>query len=704
MFNRMLPVWILRAWSVFFLLGVLTPALDAEEERTVRADSTSIDRLLAPVKSLENIKCKTPSGIQFESKGEGSWVLRGKLSNKRGTVVLLPGEGAWDISGFSYFRVDLVNSGPGLVWIRGRLDNPGAQDWANSTASQAFIMPGERATLGFPYPRSKEANDAPAIFDKQNGKPNGHRAHWKQFDPANVRACRLTIQSTSEDLSLEDITISMAQPYGAAANADLLKLPYLDVFGQVLRLDWPGKLKNDDELKFRLKEEEKVLASDPGPTAFNRYGGWADGPQLEETGFFRTEKLNGKWWLIDPDGYLFFSHGVNSVGFGQKTPIKGREALFEWLPAENDPLMKDVVEESKAHFMVANLVRTFGADWQEPAYDRLHRRMRYWGLNTLGAWSDKELSQDKKTPYTAILHAGGDWSALGHGISDPFSDAFKNNIRKGLRRIMPDAEDPWCVGVFIDNEVNWTELFVRKTFTRGPQQPARMAAIEWLKEKYGEVGGLNQAWGTEFASWEEIGELPRSETDALKEDVLSLKRLISGTYYKACRDAMREVLPNHLYLGSRMHKAPREVMEEAVKYVDVLSLNSYESLSGSKVPSWADVPCLDTEFHFAAPDRGGLGVGLMPVGDQVQRSRAYVAYVVAGLLHSKMVGTHWFAFTDQSAAGRPGENYQIGFVDVTDTPYSVMTDGCRALAERMYAIGSGEDGNLLSVLESLWTQ
>jgi hypothetical protein len=33
-------------------------------------------------------------------------------------------------------------------------------------------------------------------------------------------------------------------------------------------------------------------------------------------GFFRTEKRQGRWWLIDPDGKPFLSKGVASVTYG----------------------------------------------------------------------------------------------------------------------------------------------------------------------------------------------------------------------------------------------------------------------------------------------------------------------------------------------------------------------------------------------------
>ena len=41
-----------------------------------------------------------------------------------------------------------------------------------------------------------------------------------------------------------------------------------------------------------------------------------------------------------------------------------------------------------------------------------------------------------------------------------------------------------------------------------------------------------------------------------------------------------------------------------------------------------------------------------------------------------MIGTHWFQWLDQPATGRnDGENYNIGFVDVTDQPYAELVDG-----------------------------
>ena len=44
----------------------------------------------------------------------------------------------------------------------------------------------------------------------------------------------------------------------------------------------------------------------------SRYGGLA-AKRFEATGFFRTERVGGRWWLVDPDGCRFLSVGLCSV-------------------------------------------------------------------------------------------------------------------------------------------------------------------------------------------------------------------------------------------------------------------------------------------------------------------------------------------------------------------------------------------------------
>ena len=76
---------------------------------------------------------------------------------------------------------------------------------------------------------------------------------------------------------------------------------------------------------------------------------------------------------------------------------------------------------------------------------------------------------------------------------------------------------------------------------------------------------------------------------------------------------------------------------------------------------------------------------LAPVGDQKERATSYTRFVQGALAHPNFVGTHWFQFRDQPLTGRyDGEGYQIGFVDVADTPYPELTRAAREVGENMY--------------------
>src|ERR1039458_5654031 len=52
----------------------------------------------------------------------------------------------------------------------------------------------------------------------------------------------------------------------------------------------------------------------PAAPAYDVYGGWT---QLTgtKTGFFHTQQIHGRWWLVTPEGNVFFSKGVDNVSY-----------------------------------------------------------------------------------------------------------------------------------------------------------------------------------------------------------------------------------------------------------------------------------------------------------------------------------------------------------------------------------------------------
>ena len=116
---------------------------------------------------------------------------------------------------------------------------------------------------------------------------------------------------------------------------------FVDPYGQYTRMDWPGKVKGAADLQRQHAEEEAAIKAAPVVPDRDEYGGWTRGPQEAATGFFRTLKRDGKWWLVTPSGHLYLSLGVDvllvSDGF---TLVENREYMFNWLPGSDDPLAR----------------------------------------------------------------------------------------------------------------------------------------------------------------------------------------------------------------------------------------------------------------------------------------------------------------------------------------------------------------------------
>jgi hypothetical protein len=252
------------------------------------------------------------------------------------------------------------------------------------------------------------------------------------------------------------------------------------------------------------------------------------------------------------------------------------------------------------------------------------------------------------------------------------------------------AGDPWCLGYFSDNEMSWGDetSLALAALKSPPTQAAKLAFLADLKEKYGEIGKLNTVWETRHAAWEDLA--AAREAPALakaRPDLVAFYRRAAEAYFQGVREAIKQVAPNQLYLGCRFAWGNPVAAAAAAKYCDVVSYNLYQRrVAGFQFNGGADVPLIIGEFHFGALDRGLFHTGLVPVESQATRAQAYEYYVMDALKHPQFVGCHWFQYQDEPTTGRvyDEENYQIGFVDIADTPYPEMIAASRRIAARLY--------------------
>lgn len=509
-------------------------------------------------------------------------------------------------------------------------------------------------------------------------------------------------------------------------NVRLLPPPSLagmvDQFGQFTGANWPGKIHQPADFQSQNSDEQQWLAAHPKPQDRDAYGAWKNGPQFTNTGFFRTAFVvngqevsplsaptnQGRWWLVAPTGRLFFSMGVDVIDYGETTDVSGRESLFTWLPGSGDPLLQFSYPGANrtANFYGMNLYRKFGNTWNSLARGRALDRLDSWGFNTIGNWSYWDLFTARRVPYTVPI--GYDNSGLAQFLSgatatvDVFDPAFPDRVAAGISSgVVSWKNDPWCLGYFVENELPWAgwsssfndqyALPIGALASTNPL-PSKVEFCRLLQGRYSSISGLNAAWSTSLTSWNDISNkavvLPSSPTTACIGDMSAFLTDFSQRYFSIVKLNVKQSAPNQLYLGCRFASRPTEAVNAAAKYCDVVSFNIYYRTLDAN--AWAfttnlNRPCLIGEFHFGALDRGMFMPGLVQTADQADRGQAYAEYLRSVLSLPSFVGCHWFQYYDEPLTGRfDGENYNIGLVSGTDTPYQELIAAAQQALSGVY--------------------
>lgn len=602
----------------------------------------------------------------------------------------------WDFSGGAVLAVDVENRSRDRQLRLTMNISSGSREQRTLAQSHAGIglNPGETRTLRLHLPHDfvhRAPRGVPGIRVMDTGRVNSVEffMQWP-FEAARDGF----VDARIGNLRLE------GEPDRAAAVAEENFFPFIDRYGQYRHGDWREKIRSDADLRRAHAEERRELANVRPPAEWNRFGGWANGPRLRATGHFRTEKYRGKWYLVDPEGRLFFSHGIDVLRpHTDATPTRDRAHWFDFATSGEPVPFNDL-----------NLRIKYGRDnYEREFYDTLLRRLRHWGMNTIGNWGHSDLMLRGEMPYTLQLTdydrslprlAGGPLKF--YDVFDPaYIDAMRNLVETASRRdpaVARSLTDPMCIGYFIDNEINYGNRGARQIFgDLVLKSPAEQAAKqEWerdLRVQYeDDIAALNRAWGTSHASWEawlaDTATVP--ETAAYRTDSAAFFRKAVDQYFRLSRDAIKSVAPHRLYLGSRFISTDavrRDLYEASEKYCDVLTVNVYaHSVANFGGGGFPDMPVLIGEFHFGVLDRGMFRPGVVSAGvTQEDRALAYTRFLQGALAHPNIVGTHWFQFRDQPLTGRwDGEGYAIGFVDVADTPYRELGRAARQVGEHMY--------------------
>ncbi len=425
-------------------------------------------------------------------------------------------------------------------------------------------------------------------------------------------------------------------------------------------------------MKVRLLKDLSDFNPAPATTKLDRFGGDLTN-RSRGTGFFRVEHVDDRWWMVDPEGGRYFNLAINAVQPASKSSVIEQTSLKE----------------------------KFGsaAAWANATTDLLRNN----GFNGVGAWSDYDDIRHSKNPlpYTIILNlmqmfAQAQGSSDGVKVSERFKEfvpyvfdpKFEAFCRKRLSSYASYDADPWLVGVFSDNELQFPRDILDKYLALANDSSAYKAAQAWRLARHKGVPADKQP------------SINDEERDAFQYYALA-------HYYETSHRLIKEVLPNHLYLGARLHGRSTfnaGVWEAIAPHVDVISANVYYHWNPPlerlrETVNRINKPFIVTEWYAKGIDSGMpniTGAGWL-VPSQADRGRFYQHFLLTLLESGGCVGSHWFCYMDNDpedpTAGSSNHDSNKGIVNSRHEPYVELLSAMKEVNDQCYSLIRYFDGH-----------
>ena len=390
----------------------------------------------------------------------------------------------------------------------------------------------------------------------------------------------------------------------------------------------------------------------------DRFGGWMTS-NLGATGFFRTAKVDGRWWIVTPDGHPFISKAVTTLS------VKSSRNQNE------------------------TMLSKYGSSeaWLEAEVAYLHDN----GFNSVGAWSDTRLIHDTGThfPYCVIISPLKKFEAARYPevnsakVALVFDKELENAVAEAMKEAERYKDDPWCIGYFIDNEIPWRNSLLEYYLNElDKRDPNHIAAVKWMKKN--KVRTICASDREKFAAY------------------------VFGHYQEMVVRNLRRHDPNHMYLGCRFNMwtdelANKYLFAEAGKYMDIISINHYAFWEPywrrfDNWERWSGKPSMVTEFYTKGMDSGmenKSGAGWC-VPTQKDRGYFYQNFVINLLKSRSCVGWQWFKYIDNDPENKKADpsnrNSNKGIVNNALEHYDELVSEMKAVNNQVWNLVSYLDG------------
>lgn len=398
----------------------------------------------------------------------------------------------------------------------------------------------------------------------------------------------------------------------------------------------------------------------------NIYGSRTD-KRTTATGYYYSKQVDGRWWVVDPNGYLSICRAVNGVSKGTGT--------------------------TSTQQYTAKFGNT--TTWMNTTKDMLFEN----GFYCAGSWSatadikNNSNQTTKPLAYTIILNwmsgygAGRTYQQSGHmGYPEDaifvFEQGFVTYCETKAQALAANKTDKNIFGYFTDNELPFYNKSLNKFLRLGKISSTDenyLATLKWLSDNgYTPADTVNSEIQKKFLGY------------------------VAETYFSVTNNALKKYDPNHMNLGSRVNiseaRENQYFMQAAGKYVDILAVNYYGVWTPNVAANinWGKnlgKPFMVTEFYTKGDDMAGLtnssGAGWI-VKTQTDRGYAYQNYTLALLESKYCVGWHWFKYMDNDptiANAEPSNtDSNKGIVNTAYEPYTALLDKMKEVNMKVYNI------------------
>ncbi len=394
------------------------------------------------------------------------------------------------------------------------------------------------------------------------------------------------------------------------------------------------------------------------PLATDRWGGRTDRPAQRATGFFRTELVDGRWWLVTPEGHLFWNVGVNTV-----RPAKSATA------AAVKAFPTTTTRELRA--LGFNGLGNGSATSLQTAADALPWSIR---LNFISSFA-----QHHKQTYATSGHTGYTEQCF-----PVFHPDFPAWARRHADTLTGTLADPSVLGIFTDNELQSPADLLDRHLRLPAEDPylrhGRAAAHAWLAAEG----------------------LPADPARLTLKDRYRFIAHVFATYARIVHDAIRAVDGHHLIFGPRFNNHRGQFdnpwfWPAVGPWIDVVAVNYY-ALWGpqrDEIQEWSTAtkrPIILTEWYSKAADAPGLantnGAGWF-VRTQADRAKYYQHFVLAACETPALVGFHYFKYLDDdsdSVALDSAGGANKGICRADGSPWAELQDAAGAVNRQVYPL------------------